>query len=79
MKTEQSKFIPFNIVKTDEGKTIITLGRFKASPIDFANKKEAETYLKNQPYEMFFNLYSIIKHYENDDKNRTTKNLAENS
>lgn len=70
MKVKASKFKPFMLVENENGKTIIVAGNVKASPLEFDNEKEAEKYLREQPYEMFTNLYSIFKFYENEKENK---------
>lgn len=83
MKVVQSIYKPFVLVteKNQEKKKIvrIAVGNQIACPINFKTEKEANTYLLKQPYEMFINLYSILRHYENENKKQNQKNVEKNS
>ncbi len=80
MKVTPSKFKPFMLVTTVNEETKketikIIAGNTQCSPLEFDTEKDAEEYLASQPYEMFTNLYSIFKYYENENKKNVSKKI----
>lgn len=70
MKTTPSKFKPFTYVTRDDDKVVIIAGNTQMSPIEFKNESQAEEYLRNQPYEMMINVYSVLMYYQQNDQKK---------
>lgn len=69
MKTTPSKFKPFVLVTNDETKKcVITAGKYQVTPYEFENEKQAEDYIKTQPYDLMINLYAILRYAEENEK-----------
>lgn len=79
MKTEPSKFRPFVFVdKEDKNEFVIVAGTCQVSPLTFKTAEDAERYIREQPFEMFINLYATLKYYENQENEENTKSTKGN-
>lgn len=75
---KRSKTECFYFVKNEEGKIVIVCAGMQASRKTFDTFEQAEKYVNSKPYELIFNTFSIMFKLYEDEKDKTTKETAEN-
>lgn len=67
----------FTLVKDEQNKVHIVVGKDKVSNATFDSFEQADAYIGRKPYELIFNIsYLICKHYEETKKMEAKKERA---
>lgn len=83
-KTDSTQFMTskheemLKLVKTKENKVIITAGQYRVSKKEFDTFNEADQYVGTKPYELIFNVTTLLIHMNNETKKDNSKDTKDN-